>query len=250
MQSAELLNKYINVFLRNKGTSEETISNYKYRILDFLDFCKSQRTKDIVSNTEKYAKLLIHTKSPKSAYIYFSTILNFLEFCCLKEFDDKERLHRVLGSLYTIAKQSSGGKDVMSEKERNRLYEVVETLLNSNDYLNIRNALIVLLYESLGLRIKDILRSKLSDFHLLKVPKCGECLCYEKDTIFYCSDNKLLKKAYKKAQDIMDDNDLIAVSQNGGTLSRVRISQIIKSILEQAGIESSISPRKDIIVVS
>ncbi len=238
----DVLLKFINYLLLEKGSSKNTVDSYRFDIEKLLGFLKRRgiRVKQARSeDIDAFLKYLREERklSPASIARCVSSIRGFYGFLIsedLLQTSPSENLHP--------PKQVKKLPDVLEVEEIKSIIEASEPI----DKLGIRDRAMLELLYSAGLRISELLNLKVSDVSL----EDGFLRCfgkgskerlvpvgkYAKETI-----SNYLKKSrpiLKKGK----DTEILFLNVRGGKLSRMGGWKIVGKYVRKAGIVKHITP--------
>jgi integrase/recombinase XerD len=242
MKPAQIV-KQFSIFLNfEKGLTKATISAYLADIDDYFYFCKRHKIQYINATRKNISSYLQNIKEAE-----FTTATICRRLVSLKTF------YRFLANEKIISEEIT--EVIESPKLWQKLPEFIsvqetETLINyfnQKDPLSIRNATIIELMYSCGLRVSEVTNLKLSHIRLNEKLIFIQNSKRNKDRLVPYGE-----KAQKKIKNYLEESRLILIndqetewffpSVNGKQLTRARIWKIITQAAKMVGIKKNVHP--------
>ncbi len=238
----DILLKFINYLLLEKGSSKNTVDSYKFDIEKLLGFLKQKKIKFKQTKSEDIDAFLKYLReerklSPASIARCVSSIRGFYEFLISENLLQTSPLEN-----FRTPKQIKKLPDVLEAEEIKSIIETTDPM----SVLGMRDrAMLELLYAA-GLRISELLNLKVSDVSL----DDGFLRCfgkgnkerlipiglYAKETIGnYLQRSRTLLKKNK-------DTEILFLNSRGSKLSRMGGWKIVEKYVVKAGIVKHVTP--------
>jgi len=225
-------------YLIGKNYSFNTINSYKKDLEQFISFCKNKKIKDVdYEFIRTYLKFLYDKNySSKSISRHISTLKSFFKYLMLTEVIKTNPMVLI----------SSPKVDKTLPNYLN--YNDLETLLSipdKNDVLGLRNALILELLYSCGIRVSELVNIKLSDIDFNN----NRILIHGKGNkeryVIYgdiCSNllNDYINNSRSKL--IKEPNDYLLLNKFGNKITDRAIRMIIEDVIKKSCLKLKVSP--------
>ncbi|MBO5095330.1 MAG: tyrosine recombinase [Bacilli bacterium] len=235
------MKKYLEEFykyLENKQYSIHTINSYKKDLNQFSYFCKDTNIKDIdYKFIRKYLSFLYEKKySSRSINRHISSLKSFFKY--LNKVDIKKENPMLLVS---GAKQEKKLPNYINYND----LEVLFTIPDQSDILGLRNALILELLYSLGVRVSELVNIKLSDIDFSNKRILIKGKGSKERIVLYgkvCEEllNKYINTSRKEL--LKQDNDYLLLNKFGNKITDRAIRMIIEDIVKKSSLKLKISP--------
>ena len=237
----DIILKFLDYLKYERNYSDKTIDGYYKDLIIFLEFLND-------NNIKKYGEV---EYQDIRLYINYLYDLNYSNKTISRHISSIRSFFKYLLSLKIIKDNpcnliSNPKLDKKLPKYLN--FEEVEKLLNAfntNNYIHIRNSLILELLYSTGIRVSEVCNIKLND--ISEIDKSIKILGKgNKERIVYfgskCSD--LLTKYLKESYNVLNINNLdyLLLSKSGKKINDRTIRKIIDDASMIAGINIKISP--------
>lgn len=230
------LNKFYK-YLGNKGYQENTIISYQKDLNQFLKYSKNINVSNIdYEYIRKYLKFLHDKKyNKRSVSRHISSLKSFFKYLLKIGVIKKNPM-----VLITNPKLDKNLPNFVN-------YYDLEKLLNAsdqNDILGLRNALILELLYSSGVRVSELVNIKLDDIdfsnsRILILGKGNK----ERYVIYGSICEKLLNKYLEESRILLNKNsDYLFLNKFGNKISDRAIRMIIDDIVKKSGLKQNISP--------
>ena len=235
------MKKYLEEFykyLENKQYSVHTINSYKKDLEQFSYFCKDINIKNIdYKFIRKYLSFLYEKKySSRSINRHISSLRSFFKY--LNKVDIKKENPMLLVS---GAKQEKKLPNYINYND----LEVLFTIPDQSDILGLRNALILELLYSLGVRVSELVNIKLSDidFSNKRILIKGKG-SKERIVLYGKVCEELLNKYINTSRNelLKQDNDYLLLNKFGNKITDRAIRMIIEDIVKKSSLKLKISP--------
>lgn len=224
---------FIKYLENERGYSKHTIENYKDDLKHFYNFLKDQNIKNVdYSLIRKYLnELYDENYSSKSICRHISTLRSYFKYL------NKEEI--INNNPMTLISNPKLDKKLPSYLN----YSELETLLsipNQNNFLGIRNALILELLYSTGVRVSELVNIKISDidFNNKKIIVLGKGN-KERMVLFGSITYDLLIKYLSKRN---SNCEYLLVNKNGLKLTDRGVRYIIDQIVKESSLKLKVSP--------
>lgn len=225
-------------YLISKNYSNNTISSYKKDLEQFYAYCKDKNINDIDYEFIRSYLFFLYDKkyTSKSISRHISSLKSFFKYLMQNEIIKTNPL--VLISNPKVEKKLPNYLN----------YKDLETILNipdRNDILGLRNALILELLYSCGVRVSELVNIKLSDIdynnnriYILGKGNKERIVLYGK----VCSE--LLHDYINKSRNILikKDNDYLLLNKFGNKITDRAIRMIIDDIIKKSSLKLKVSP--------
>lgn len=235
------MKKYLEEFykyLENKQYSVHTINSYKKDLEQFSYFCKDINIKNIdYKFIRKYLSFLYEKKySSRSINRHISSLRSFFKY--LNKVDIKKENPMLLVS---GAKQEKKLPNYINYND----LEVLFTIPDQSDILGLRNALILELLYSLGVRVSELVNIKLSDIDFSNKRILIKGKGSKERIVLYgkvCEEllNKYINTSRKEL--LKQDNDYLLLNKFGNKITDRAIRMIIEDIVKKSSLKLKISP--------
>ena len=235
------LDEFIEYLEIEKNYSFYTVENYKRDIECFFSFLKQEGFNNLKE-------------------VDYQLLRNYLNVMTKKEYSSKS-ISRNLSSLRSffkyLLKQNIIEQNPMilisNPKEEKRLpkylnYQEIEKVLNipdCNTILGLRNACILEVLYSTGIRVSELVSIKINDIDFyqnrIKITGKGN---KERYVLFGKRCEDLLKKYIKDSREELNkkNSNYLLLNQNGGNITVRSIENIVDKIVKEASLKFSISP--------
>lgn len=225
-------------YLENKQYSLYTINSYKKDLNQFLMFSKNKKLNSIDYQFIRAYLSFLYEKnySAKSINRHISSLKSFFKY--LNKMDIKKDNPMIL---------------VSGVKEEKRLpnyinyndLEVLFTIPDKTEVLGLRNALILELLYSLGVRVSELVNIKITDIDFSNKRILINGKGSKERIVLYgsvCSDilDKYIKESRTKL--LKEDNDYLLLNKYGNKITDRAIRMIIKDIVDKSCLKLKVSP--------
>lgn len=225
-------------YLENKQYSVHTIDSYKKDLEQFSYFCKDINIKNIdYKFIRKYLSFLYEKKySSRSINRHISSLKSFFKY--LNKVDIKKENPMLLVS---GAKQEKKLPNYINYND----LEVLFTIPDQSDILGLRNALILELLYSSGVRVSELVSIKLSDIDFSNKRILIKGKGSKERIVLYgkvCEEllNKYINTSRKEL--LKQDNDYLLLNKFGNKITDRAIRMIIEDIVKKSSLKLKISP--------
>lgn len=232
----DLLDKFYS-YLDGKNYSPNTILNYKEDLEQFKSFCKDKSIKSIdYQFIRTYLSFLYDKKyTAKSVSRHISSLKSFFKFLLRSEYIDTNPM--LLISTPKVEKKLPNYIN----------YNDLETILSIPDRstpLGLRNALILELLYSSGVRVSELVNIKLRDidFNNNRILIFGKG-SKERYVLYGSVCSKLLEEyLYKSRSVLTKDSEYLLVNKFGNKITDRAIRMIIEDVIKQSCLKLKVSP--------
>ena len=232
----DLLDKFYS-YLDGKNYSPNTISSYKKDLEQFKSFCKNKRIVDIdYQFIRSYLSFLYDKKyTAKSVSRHVSSLKSYFKFLLRNEYINKNPM--LLISTPKVEKKLPNYIN----------YNDLETILSipdRNTPLGLRNALILELLYSSGVRVSELVNIKLKDidFNNNRILIFGKG-SKERYVLYGSVCSKLLEEyLYKSRSVLTKDSEYLLVNKFGNKITDRAIRMIIEDVIKQSCLKLKVSP--------
>ena len=225
-------------YLENKQYSVHTIDSYKKDLEQFSYFCKDINIKNIdYKFIRKYLSFLYEKKySSRSINRHISSLKSFFKY--LNKVDIKKENPMLLVS---GAKQEKKLPNYINYND----LEVLFTIPDQSDILGLRNALILELLYSSGVRVSELVSIKLSDIDFSNKRILIKGKGSKERIVLYgkvCEEllNRYINTSRKEL--LKQDNDYLLLNKFGNKITDRAIRMIIEDIVKKSSLKLKISP--------
>lgn len=226
------------IYLENKQYSIHTIDSYKKDLNQFLYFCNDIKIQDIDYKIIRNYLEFLHKKkySQRSINRHISSLKSFFKY--LNKFDIKKDNPMLL---------ISGGKQ--EKKLPNYInyndLEVLFSIPDKNTSLGLRNALILELLYSLGVRVSELVNIKLQDIDFINKRILIKGKGNKERYVLYGSICSNLLNEYitsSRNELIKENNDYLLLNKYGDKITDRAIRMIIEDIVNKSSLKLKVSP--------
>jgi integrase/recombinase XerC len=225
-------------YLENKEYSSNTINSYKKDLNLFLVFCNNKKLSDIdYQFIRKYLSFLYEKKySSRSINRHISSLKSFFKY--LNKMDIRKD-NPVL--LVSGVKQEKKLPNYINYND----LEVILSIPDQSDVLGLRNALILELLYSLGVRVSELINIKLSDidFYNRRILINGKG-SKERFVLYGSVCSNLLDKYINNSRSVLlkENNDYLLLNKFGNKITDRAIRNIINDVVTKSCLKLKISP--------
>lgn len=227
------INEFLDYLINEKGYSNYTIKSYNEDLSAFYMYLDENNITNIDYNLiRSYLNYLYNLKfSNKSIARHISTLRSYFKYL-LKENYIKENPMKLISNPKIPQK-------LPKYLNYNELEEILE-IPNQSTFLGLRNALILELLYSTGVRVSELVNIKLSDIDLLnkKIIILGKGN-KERIVLFGNKAYELIVKYLNKRD---TDCEYLFVNNNKNTLTDRGVRYIIDNIVKKSALKFKISP--------
>lgn len=227
------INEFLNYLINEKGYSKYTIKSYNDDLLTFYRYLDEHKITNVDYNTiRSYLNYLYNLKlSNKSIARYISTLRSYFKYLT-KEKYIKENPMKLISNPKIERKLPK----YLNYRELEEILEIPD----KSTFLGLRNALILELLYSTGVRVSELVNIKLSDIDLLN-----------KKIIILGKGNKerivlFGNKAYELIAEYLNkrntDCEYLFVNNNKKVLTDRGVRYVIDSIVKKSALKFKISP--------
>jgi len=234
-------NEFLNMLKYEKNYSENTIKGYSENLSVFNEFLQNNKIKnynncdyDVIRKFIKYLYELNY--SNKSICRYISCLRSFFKYLSLNEFID-------INPMILISNPK-----LEKKLPKFLYYEDLEKILSApdiNNFIGLRDALILELLYSTGIRVSELVNITLKDISYserkIKILGKGN---KERYTLYgkKCEEllNKYIDSSRKKL--LKQNNDYLILSNTGKQINVRQIRNIINNYTKKSGVNLKISP--------
>ena len=232
----EYLDKFYN-YLYGKNYSSNTIISYQKDLEQFKSFCKNKSIESIdYQFIRAYLSFLYDKKyTSKSVSRHISSLKSFFKFLLRNEYINKNPM--LLISTPKVEKKLPNYIN----------YNDLETILSipdRNTPLGLRNALILELLYSSGVRVSELVNIKLKDidFNNNRILIFGKG-SKERYVLYGSVCSKLLEEyLYKSRSVLTKDSEYLLVNKFGNKITDRAIRMIIEDVIKQSCLKLKVSP--------
>lgn len=232
----ELQNFYS--YLEEKEYSINTIKNYKKDLEQFLFYCKNKSISMITyHDIRKYLQFLYTKKyTSRSISRHISSLKSFFKYLTKTE---QIKVNPML--LISNPKLEKKLPNYINYKDLEVLFHIPD----QNDVLGLRNALVLELLYSSGVRVSELVNIKLSDIdfqneRILIVGKGNK----ERYVLYGEVCKNLLHKYLKESRSklVKTSNDYLLLNKFGNKITDRAIRMIIDDIVKKSSLKLNVSP--------
>ena len=225
-------------YLTLKNYSNNTVSSYKKDLTQFYDYSKNRNINDIDYEFIRSYLFFLYDKkyTSKSISRHISSLKSFFKYLMKNEIIKTNPMLLI-------------SNPKVEKKLPNYLnYKDLETILSipdKNDVLGLRNALILELLYSSGIRVSELVNIKLSDIDFInrRIIILGKG--NKERVVLYgklCSD--LLNNYINKSRSLLikEDNEYLLLNKFGNKITDRAIRMIIDGIIKKSCLKLRVSP--------
>jgi len=225
-------------YLENKNYSVHTIKSYKEDLEQFNTFCNNKNIKDIdYKFIRTYINFLYEKKyNSKSMNRHISSLKSFFKYLTKT---DVIKINPML--LVSGTKEEKKLPNYINYSD----LEVLFTIPDQNDILGLRNALILELLYSLGVRVSELVNIKLNDIdfsnnRILIKGKGNK----ERIVLYGNVARELLEKYIVNSRNKLEKekNEYLLLNKYGNKITDRAIRMIIEDIVNKSCLKLKISP--------
>jgi len=244
--SLEKFIKTLNIKMKTEGNSKNTITSYNHTYKTFVEFSKQHYKKLTFSNLREdniYEYIQYRTDTMDKQGELSSSSINSLVAHLKRLFTHIERNSDALLDFDKVfadikVKKIKRIPKGLSSEEIDKLMILAKEYQNSNDFIKIRNIILLKLMLLGGLRASEALTIKISDFkrneNLYKISFFGKGTKIRTTFVKY-NDFSVLINEYKK----VSQYDLVATTSNGNIMDRFQLTSAIKNLYKISKIKVS-----------
>ena len=239
------MNKYISLFLDylkcEKMFSHYTVINYEEDLKRFNDFLATKKISDI--NKIDYALireyltfLHKHKYSKKTVCRNISTLRSFFKYMMKKDI--------IKDNPMILISNPKLDKTLPKFLYENELEQILN-IPDQDDIIGLRDALILEMFYSTGIRVSELSNLKIEDIeHFNKKIRVLGKGSKERIVLYGEKCNKLLQKYENKSRNklVKDNIPYLFVNKNGKKLDENSIRLVIKDILKKSGLNIKLTP--------
>jgi len=235
------MKKHINnfyIYLEGKNYSLNTINSYKKDLNQFAAYCKDINIKNIdYEFIRKYLHTLYDKKySSKSISRHISSLKSFFKYLMLTEIINKNPM--------TLITNPKIEKKLPNYINYNDLEKIL-SIPDKTDKLGLRNALILELLYSSGIRVSELVNIKISDidFNNKRILIFGKG-SKERYVMYGSVCANLLNDYLNKSRNLLvkENNEYLLVNKFGRKITDRAIRLIIEDVIKQSSLKLKISP--------
>lgn len=225
-------------YLTSKNYSINTITSYKKDLNQFYDYCKNKNIKDIDYQFIRSYLFFLYDKkyTSKSISRHISSLKSFFKYLIQNEIIKTNPMTLI-------------SNPKLEKKLPNYLnYKDLETILSipdRNDILGLRNALILELLYSCGVRVSELVNIKLSDidFNNNRIIILGKGN-KERIVLYGKVCSELLKEYINKSRSLLikENNDYLLLNKFGNKITDRAIRMIIDDVIKKSSLKLKVSP--------
>ena len=225
-------------YLFNKGYSENTIISYKKDLNQFLMYSKNINIKSIDYDYIRKYLILLHNKryTSKSISRHISSLKSFFKYLTKNDIIKKNPM--------LLISNPKLQKKLPNYINYNDL-EILFKISDQNDTLGLRNALIMELLYSTGIRVSELVNIKLEhiDFSNNRIMILGKGN-KERYVLYGNVCKNLLDKYLKESRNILNKNncEYLLLNKFGNKITDRAIRMIIDDIVKKSCLKLNISP--------
>lgn len=225
-------------YIDNKGYSIHTKEGYREDLLDFLLFSKNKNPKDITyAFIREYLSYLYNQKyTSRTISRHISALKSFFKYLMKEGIIDKNPM--------TLVSNPKLDKKLPNYINYQDL-EVLLSLPDQQDKLGLRNALILELLYSTGVRVSELVGIQIKDIDLdyeriLVLGKGNK----ERYVLFGNRCKKLLNLYLKESRPklLKKDTDILLLNKNGTPLTDRGVRLIIDNIVNESALKLNVTP--------
>jgi len=225
-------------YLTSKNYSINTILSYKKDLNQFCDYCKNKNIKDIDYQFIRSYLFFLYDKkyTSKSISRHISSLKSFFKYLMQNEIIKTNPMTLI-------------SNPKLEKKLPNYLnYKDLETILSipdRNDVLGLRNALILELLYSCGVRVSELVNIKLSDidFNNNRIIILGKGN-KERIVLYGKVCSELLNNYINKSRNLLikEHNDYLLLNKFGNKITDRAIRMIIDDVIKKSSLKLKVSP--------
>lgn len=237
MLKLKLLNDFYD-YLLEKNYSSNTILSYKKDLEQFRIYCKDKSIKDIDYNFIRTYLCFLYDKkyTSKSVSRHISSLKSFFKFLMQNEII---KINPML--LINSPKIEKKLPNYLNYKD----LEFILSIPDKNDVLGLRNALILELLYSCGVRVSELVNIRLSDIdfsnkRILILGKGNK----ERFVLYGNVCEKLLDDYISTSRNVLlkVENDYLLLNKFGNKITDRAIRMIIDEVIKKSSLKLKISP--------
>ncbi|MGB1284261.1 MAG: tyrosine-type recombinase/integrase [Polaribacter sp.] len=235
------MNSFLEYLSFEKKYSVHTITAYKNDLISFRDFCETEYQQEDLT-TVHYSQIrnwivsLVHQKiSNRSINRKVSSLKSFYKFL--------QKTHQI--KIHPLAKHKAlkTGKKLQIPFTSHEINTVIDTIENENDFISIRNKLIVEVLYSTGIRRIELINSKESeiDFSNKTLKVLGK---RNKERFVPLLESVVvtLKKYLELKKEYSKGLDELFITQKGNKMYETLVYRIINTYFSQVSTKTKKSP--------
>ena len=225
-----------------------TVRNYRHDIDEFLGWMSLSRDSFVPQNIERedveeWIIYLGETRKLKSTSVN-RTVASLRTFW--RWMLHHNHVERDIVSLIRSAKTPRRLPVFVPDSRMSQVVEVIKEYLSSDDYMRVRDAVVVVLFYTSGLRLAELHAANIddisADFSNIRVVGKGR---KERMVPLIAPVQKILKKYFsqKSSQNIcIGQKKALILSEKGERLSQRTLQRIVGRVLKASGVQGKTSP--------
>jgi len=225
-------------YLSLKKYSNNTIESYKKDLKQFEIYCKNKNIKDIDYDFIRTYLCFLYDKkyTSKSVSRHISSLKSFFKYLMQNEI--------IKSNPMILISNPKVEKKLPNYINYNDL-ETILSIPDKNDVLGLRNALILELLYSCGVRVSELVNIKLSDIdfsnnRILILGKGNK----ERFVLYGNVCSKLLNDYITKSRNLLikENNEYLLLNKFGNKITDRAIRMIIEDVIKKSSLKLKVSP--------
>ncbi len=239
----QFVDEYLTILKFEKNLSDNTVNSYANDIKKFLRYAEDHKITDLNDISSKFIAEYFNIQrklgidSTTSAR-YLSSIKGFFKFLFKNQYVEKNPTEKL-----SSARKSKKLPTVLSFNEVEKILDAPST----DDKLGLRNKALLELFYSCGLRVSELINTKISDlFFSEEVIRVFGKGSKERVVPIGSSAIKWITEYLKKSRPLLEkkirSQNFVFLNSRGGKLSRMGVWKIVDRYAKEAGIDRDVHP--------
>lgn len=233
--------KYIDEFLEYllivKKHSDNTITNYRVDLMEFLDFYGDKLDKVSKSDVFDYLKKMYDDNISKSSIARkLSSLRSFYNYMVYKEYTDNNYFKMVKNP-----RKDRGLPKFVKDEDIDKMFSVPDT----RNWIGARNIVILRMLYATGLRVSELVNVKINDISFsdrtIRILGKGD---KERIVVYGVNTDKVLEDYIGRGRRQIDihNSPYLFLNKDGNKLSQRYVRKIIDDVIHKASITMHVSP--------
>lgn len=201
--------------------------NYRPWLVQFAEYIKDKPVEQItLDDIVKYRKHLGSRYKPYSIQLAMVTVHNFFVFCNI------QRIESLPAGLIRVPRVIPTIRPYVSEED----YEKIKSSSSGDDFISIRNTVIMRLLWDTGMRVSELCDMNLADISVDKREAIVRTRkSNEQEQVFWSDETDVVLRSYMKKREVVSSSPALFIGVNfRGTTKRLHVRSI-QRIVDLAG---------------
>ena len=233
--------KYIDEFLEYllivKKHSDNTITNYRVDLMEFLDFYGDKLDKVSKNDVFDYLKKMYDDNISKSSIARkLSSLRSFYNYMVYKEYTDNNYFKMIKNP-----RKDRGLPKFVKDEDIDKMFSVPDT----RNWIGARNIVILRMLYATGLRVSELVNVKINDISFsdrtIRILGKGD---KERIVVYGVNTDKVLEDYIGRGRRQIDihNSPYLFLNKDGNKLSQRYVRKIIDDVIHKASITMHVSP--------